>query len=516
MRKIEVAMLAGLLLSGLALGPTAATAQEVTLRVHSFLPPVANPMKHYVTPWAEKIEKDSKGRIKVQVYPSMQLGGKAEQLLTQVRDGVVDVAWALPGFTPGVMPKLEVFELPFLHRSTHATVMSLQDYVAKHMQKEFEPYHVLLVHCHAGALFMTKDPINKVEDFQGMKLRSYSRTNAWILEALGATPLQVALPELAPMLSKGTVTGSILPYEIAPAVKMQDLTEYFTTLAPPQPRLSTAIFTFLMNKSKYESLPPDLKKVIDDNSGRNLAPHAIKVWDQIELDGEKVMRSKPKNKFVELSAAETAKFKQKVQPVFDRFKKLLDDSGADGAKNPRRGGGLGGEVFEVDTVLLHRASTPRAFHGGACWRDRPADRSLWTGAVRYRICSGDSRRGVDLRHGGRRDRQRDRALFLPLADSRRLRHRRHPVRLRHLRLSALLPTDARQRDRRFLHGGRPAAGQGMPRRGGNGALSRRGNPAHLAAVLRVAGAAPVVRGAGRLRFLSLVDAAVRSASAWAS
>jgi TRAP-type C4-dicarboxylate transport system substrate-binding protein len=332
MRKIEVATLAGLLLSGLALGPTAATAQEVTLRVHSFLPPVANPMKHYVTPWAEKIEKDSKGRIKVQVYPSMQLGGKAEQLLTQVRDGVVDVAWALPGFTPGVMPKLEVFELPFLHRSTHATVMSLQDYIAKHMQKEFEPYHVLLVHCHAGALFMTKDPINKVEDFQGMKLRSYSRTNAWILEALGATPLQVALPELAPMLSKGTVTGSILPYEIAPAVKMQDLTEYFTTLAPPQPRLSTAIFTFLMNKSKYESLPPDLKKVIDDNSGRNLAPHAIKVWDQIELDGEKVMRSKPKNKFVELSAAETAKFKQKVQPVFDRFKKLLDDSGADGAK----------------------------------------------------------------------------------------------------------------------------------------------------------------------------------------
>lgn len=61
----------------------------------------------------------------------MQLGGKAEQLLTQVRDGVVDVAWTLPGFTPGVMPKLEIFELPFLHRSTRATVLSLQDYIPK-------------------------------------------------------------------------------------------------------------------------------------------------------------------------------------------------------------------------------------------------------------------------------------------------------------------------------------------------------------------------------------------------
>ena len=134
----------------------------------------------------------------------------------QVRDGVVDVAWTLPGFTPGVMPKLEIFELPFLHRSTQRDGAALQEYVPKYMTKDFEPYHILLVHCHAGALFMTKDPINKVEDFQGMKLRSYSRTNASILEALGAAPLQVALPELAPMLSKGTVTGSILPYEIAP------------------------------------------------------------------------------------------------------------------------------------------------------------------------------------------------------------------------------------------------------------------------------------------------------------
>jgi TRAP-type transport system periplasmic protein len=332
MKKIAITALAGVFASGLAILPTAALSQDVTLRMHTFLPPVANPVKHFMMPWAEKIAKDSNGRIKVQIYPAMQLGGKAEQLLQQVRDGVADIVWTLPGFTPGVMPKLEIFELPFLHRNTHSTVMALQDYVPLYMKKDFEPYHVLLVHAHAGALFMSRDPINKVEDFKGMKLRSYSRTNAWILEAVGAAPLQVALPELAPMLSKGTVSGSILPYEIAPAVKMQDLTDYFTTLAPPQPRLSTAIFTFLMNKKKYDSLPPDLKKVIDDNSGAKLAPVAIEIWDRIELDGEKAMRAKSKNKFVSLSAEETAKFKKTVQPVFDRFKKLLDESGDKGEK----------------------------------------------------------------------------------------------------------------------------------------------------------------------------------------
>jgi TRAP-type C4-dicarboxylate transport system substrate-binding protein len=332
MKQLVVTAAAGLVTAGLALVPTSAVSQEVTLRLHTFLPPVSNPVRHFLQPWADKVTKESKGRMKVQVYPSMQLGGKATQLLPQVRDGVVDIVWALPGFTPGVMPKLEVFELPFLHRNTRSTVLALQEYVDLHMKKEFEPYHVLLVHTHAGALFMTRDPINKVEDFQGMKIRAYSRTNAWILEALGAAGLQLPLPELVPMLSKGTISGSILPYEIAPAMKMEELTSHFTLLAPPQERLSTAIFTFLMNKAKYESLPPDLKKVIDNNSGPNLVPIAIETWDRIELDGEKVMRSKPKNTFVHLSAEETAKFKKKVEPVFERFRKLLDDSGADGKK----------------------------------------------------------------------------------------------------------------------------------------------------------------------------------------
>lgn len=319
-------------LAGAAISLGSAQAQEVTLRVHTFMPPVANPMKHFLLPWAEKVGKDSNGRIKVQVFPAMQLGGNPAQLLQQVRDGVVDIIWTLPGFTPGVIVKDEVFELPFLHRDTRSTVLALQDFIDMHMQKELAPFHVLQVHAHAGTLFMTKSAINTVEDFKGLKLRTPSRTSAWIVEAVGGSPLQVALPELAPMLSKGTVSGAVLTYEIAPAVKMQDLVDQFTTFAGPQPRMGTTVFMFLMNKQKYESLPADLKKVIDANSGRNLAPFAIKVWDMIDDDGLKVMHTKPKNKFVTLSAAETEKFKKLVQPVFGRFKDEVDKSGSDGGK----------------------------------------------------------------------------------------------------------------------------------------------------------------------------------------
>lgn len=330
MKHLVSAALAVAWASILNLGPS--QAQEVTLRVHTFMPPVANPVKHFLLPWAEKVGKESNGRIKVQVFPAMQLGGNPAQLLQQVRDGVVDITWTLPGFTPGVIVKDEVLELPFVHRNTRSTVLALQDFTEQHMQKELAPYHVLLVHAHAGSLYMTKNPINTVEDFKGMKLRTPSRTAAWIVEAVGGSPVQVALPELAPMLSKGTVSGAILTYEIAPAVKMQDLVDQFTTFAGAQPRMGTSVFMFLMNKQKYESLPVDLKKVIDNNAGRNLAPFAIEVWDMIDEDGLKVMRSKPKNKFVTLSDQETEKYKKLVQPVFARFKAEVDKSGSDGAR----------------------------------------------------------------------------------------------------------------------------------------------------------------------------------------
>jgi TRAP-type C4-dicarboxylate transport system substrate-binding protein len=332
MKPMKLAAAVALLASAVVLAPLPAAAQEVTLRIHTFMPPVANPVRHFLIPWAEKVTKESNGRIKAQVFPAMQLGGNPAQLLQQVRDGVVDAIWTLPGFTPGIIVKDEVFELPFVHRNTRSTVMALQDFSEQHLQKELAPYHPLLVHAQAGSLYMTKNTINTVEDFKGLKLRTPSRTSAWIVEAVGGAPVQVALPELAPMLSKGTVSGAILTYEIAPAVKMQDLVDQFTTFAGNQPRMGTTVFMFLMNKAKYESLPPDLKKVIDDNSGRNLAPFAIQVWDMIDQEGLKVMQSKPKNRFVTLSDAETEKYKKAVQPVFGRFKEEVDKSGGDGGK----------------------------------------------------------------------------------------------------------------------------------------------------------------------------------------
>lgn len=99
---------------------TTAFAQDVTLKLHQFLPAQANVPKYVLDVWADKVEKESGGRIKIERYPSMQLGGKPPELIDQVIDGVADIVWTVSGYTPGRFPTTEVFELPFMMTNAEA------------------------------------------------------------------------------------------------------------------------------------------------------------------------------------------------------------------------------------------------------------------------------------------------------------------------------------------------------------------------------------------------------------
>ncbi|MEK9677502.1 MAG: TRAP transporter substrate-binding protein [Rhodospirillaceae bacterium] len=327
---ISIAAAAAVVAAGALSVSSVANAADVTLRLHTFVPPVANPVKTFLKPWAEKIGKDSGGRIEVKTFWAMQLGGKPTQLLDQIREGVADVTWVLPGFTAGRMPKVETFELPFVHKDALSSTLALQDFQDKHLGDELKDYKPLMVHAHDGELLMTRKPITKMEDIKGRKLRAATRTGVWLLQALGADAIQSPLGRIPPMLAKGTITGVMLPYEIAPAVKMHELVSYFTELSGPQPRLGTAVFTFLMNKAKYDGLPADLKKVIDANSGRNIARSVGENWRAIEAPGLKVMKSKTKNKFSKLNLEETNKIREATKVVFTRFVNEMNKLGHNG------------------------------------------------------------------------------------------------------------------------------------------------------------------------------------------
>ncbi len=331
MRFSHLKTIAGALVLGAMVGSVgSAHAQEYTFKLHHFLPPVAPAQTKMLEPWAEKINKESNGRIKIDIYPSMQLGGKPPQLMDQVRDGVVDLVWTLPGYTPGRFTRTEVFELPFMHSTTLATDKALQEYARNHGE-DFEDYHIIVHHVHAGQLFHSHDPIRKVEDIQGLKIRTPNRIGGWMIEAMGATPVGAPVPAIPEMLSKKVVDAVLIPYEVTLPLKVHEMVKYHTTLDDPTfPRLNTSTFVIAMNKDKYESLPDDLKKVMDDNSGDNIVEWVAKIWSDVEQPGhDAAMKT---GELIKLPPEEVAKLREMAEKqVADRWIADVSDKGIDGA-----------------------------------------------------------------------------------------------------------------------------------------------------------------------------------------
>ena len=322
------------LLAAGALGAVApASAEQIVLKVHHMLPPTSNPQVRLIQPWCDKINKESNDRLKCQIYPSMQLGGTPPQLFDQVRDGVVDVVWTVPTYAAGRFSKSEVFELPFMVHTAKGGSQALWQYVQKNALDEFKGTRPILMHVHDGSVlhFVNKQP-KTLEDLRGLKIRAATRINARMLAALGATPVQMPLPQVAEALSKGVIDGAMVPWEGVPAIKLQEIAKYH--LEPPlgSPRFSNTIFVVAMNPEKYDSLPPDLKKVIDANSGLAMSAAAgEKGWDAVVDIHRKLARERG-NTFAQLSEAEYARWVKASENVDDDWVKEVNAKGADGKR----------------------------------------------------------------------------------------------------------------------------------------------------------------------------------------
>jgi TRAP-type C4-dicarboxylate transport system substrate-binding protein len=304
-------------------------AADVTLRLHQMLPPQATIPAKAIEPWAKKVEAESKGRIKIELYPSMQLGGKPSELVDQVKDGVVDIIWTVIGYTPGRFPRSEVFELPFMGTTATASSMAFQDYYEKHMKNDFPGIHVIAVHMHGPGLLHMKDkPIEKLEDLKGKKLRGTSRVVNKMLETLGASAIGMPVPAVPEALSKGVIDGTVVPWEVTPSIKIAELAPNHTAFSGKH-ALYEATFLFGMNEASYKALPDDLKKVIDDNSGMPVAKLFGEAMDWGDQHGLEVAQ-KAGNKIVTLDEAETKRWQDVADKVTADWVKEMDGKGMDG------------------------------------------------------------------------------------------------------------------------------------------------------------------------------------------
>jgi TRAP-type C4-dicarboxylate transport system substrate-binding protein len=310
-----------------ALSTAPASSETVTLRMHTFVPPVSSSYKSLAA-WIDRVEKASNGQLKIQLFGAMQLGGKAPDLYDQAKNGVVDIAWMLPGYKAGLFPAISVFELPFMAGPAPVVSPAVDDYARSVGAKEWSEIHPIVFHSAGASVLHLKDArVTKMEDFKGLKIRTPSRESTGALSAMGAVPVPVpGVATMAEIMIRGVVNGVITPWGIARAIKVVDASTFHAEMNMHGPTLA-----MMMNKNSYAKLSPALKKVIDEHSGAKIAQWLGERWlrdDQSGLDRAKEL----KHEIVVIPDQEQARWRKASQPVFDEWIKEMNAKGQDGAK----------------------------------------------------------------------------------------------------------------------------------------------------------------------------------------
>ena len=318
-------------LASLVLAGGGAMAQEHEFKLHHLLSAKAPAHTQMLEPWARQVEENSGGKVKIEIFPSMTLGGRPPELINQVRDGVVDIVWTVNGYTPGLFPRTEVMELPSVYvNDPVAANLALHEMFESDLRQEYQGVEVMFLHVHAGqGIHMREKEVRSPADLEGLKMRIPTRTGAWIIEALGASPVAMPVPELPQALQKGVVDGAFIPWEIIPPLKIQDQTA-FQVEGHEEARFGTTTFQVSMNQARWDSLPDDVKQAFKDASGPDWWAKVGEVWrasDDFGID----LAVKAGNTHITLTEDETAAFDAALEPVVQRWVDEVTGNGIDGA-----------------------------------------------------------------------------------------------------------------------------------------------------------------------------------------
>ncbi|MGD9923153.1 MAG: TRAP transporter substrate-binding protein [Pseudorhodoplanes sp.] len=320
---------AGAVLAAPALSPVAgAQTPAVVLKLHHFLAPTANAHVRFLSPWARKVEKESGGRIRIDLFPNMQLGGTAAQLYDQARDGLADIVWTLPGLTPGRFPRVEVFELPFVaNKHAVANAQAVQALYEAQLRDEFSEVHPICLWAHDQGVIHSTKPVGSMGDMKGLRLRAPTRLSAEALKALGANGIAMPVTQVTDALSLKVIDGCLVPWEVVPVIKVDDFAKFHAEFAT-SPALYTATFVLAMNRKKYGALPQDLRAVIDRNSGQPAAQAAGRVWDDLAVTVADAVKSRG-NTITQIDRAEAERWQKATQPVIDAWLKASKKFGGE-------------------------------------------------------------------------------------------------------------------------------------------------------------------------------------------
>jgi len=276
--------------------------------------------------WGNELNKQTNGQVTVKVYDSETLA-KGRDVVTAVQTGVADIGWVIVSFFTGQFPLTEAFNLPVQGQGKSSLgAQAMWDWFqsSPDVQKEWSSVKVLGYTCSGPQWIATsKKPVRTVEDVKGLKLRIAGWGGTELLKSVGASPINMAPPEMYDALGKGTLDGIVFDWMGGDGFKMHEVTNYATVF--PIVFQSQVV---IMNKQKWESLSPDVQKVFTDLSGPALGKAAgEQAFDKADDLYSTRFKNTPGKEIINISAEEQAKWRAAAKPVWDAWVKDVSGKG---------------------------------------------------------------------------------------------------------------------------------------------------------------------------------------------
>ncbi len=324
--------------------PEAPAQDVIKLKLSHFVPAAHNHHAAVLVPWVEEVKKRSNGRIEITIFPGAALC-KPPQQYDCARDGIADIAFAVTGWSPGRFPASSVVELPFMMRTAATGSQMLADLWDKYLRQEYQDVHVLYMNVHPGGHIHTSGkPVRSLDDLRGLKIRTPTATVGDLLEMLGAAKVGMPVTQIYESMSTKVIDGFVVPYEVFPPFKFWEVTKYHTEVG-----MYTTAFATFMNKKKYESLPADMRKILDETTSAK-AGYWKSVgarWDVAEAPGRKGIVDR-KNEIYVVSKDDRKRWRDAVRGLDDKWVADMEKKGLPGKALLKEARDLAAKYGEAD------------------------------------------------------------------------------------------------------------------------------------------------------------------------
>lgn len=286
---------------------SASFAQETVIRFSNWVPPTAVVSAQILTPWAEAIEKETEGRVKIQLLPAL---GKPAAHFDLVRDGVADAAFVTPSYTTDRFGSAYGVTFPGLAKGAESASVAYWRTYKEHFESWNEYEGTYLVgawtigpnHVFTSA----SKPIASAADLNGVRLRATGGVVQDVSRLLGIVPQFAAVTEVYELLSTGVVDGVFFNWDSIGSFRLTDMLKNAYEVPGGFFRDTHNI---VFNKAVYDKLSDADRAAIEKHSGEALARIAGQVWDRLDAKGREELAAAGYN-IVTASEADSAKIKE--------------------------------------------------------------------------------------------------------------------------------------------------------------------------------------------------------------